>query len=187
MEKGSFSILFMIFFLFTLKFKIQKKEQIIYLWFFQININCFWTISKPFRFRFKYCLLQSYWKQLQFGSKNCSRYNPSYRHSIYIRTVSFQCICCWTGWNQFIGHLGGATCIHCSLYTLVLLRPVRKEWKDTNVPMLNIVLPHLYFFWNLEIVENSNTCRNISIFELINRIFLRKLFKGGNYLRKYGT
>ena len=44
----------------------------------------------------------------------------------------------------------------------------------------------------MEIVANSNICRNIWIFYLINWIFAagtierRKLFKGGNYMRKYG-
>ena len=50
-----------------------------------------------------------------------------------------------------------------------------------------------YSFLNLEIVANSNSCRNIYIFYLINWFFAaetiqgRKLFKGGNYMRKYGT
>ena len=49
-----------------------------------------------------------------------------------------------------------------------------------------------YSFLNLEIIANSNSCRNISIFYLINWIFAartiqrRKLFKGRNYMRKYG-
>ena len=55
------------------------------------------------------------------------------------------------------------------------------------------VFPHIVSFLNLEIVANSNSCRNISIFYLINWIFGtetiqgRKLFKGGNYMRKYST
>ena len=40
-----------------------------------------------------------------------------------------------------------------------------------------------YYFLNLEIVANLNSCRIISIFYLINWILLRKLFKGGNYSR----
>jgi hypothetical protein len=51
----------------------------------------------------------------------------------------------------------------------------------------NMDLTHIYLA-----VANSNSCRNISIFYLINFIFaaetiqLRKLFKGVNYMRKYG-
>ena len=50
-----------------------------------------------------------------------------------------------------------------------------------------------YSFLHLEIVAISNSCRNISFFYLINWIFAaetiegRKLCKGGNYMRKYGT
>ena len=40
-----------------------------------------------------------------------------------------------------------------------------------------------YPFLNLEIVENSNSCRNIWIFQSTNWFLLRKLFKGGNYSR----
>ena len=50
-----------------------------------------------------------------------------------------------------------------------------------------------YSFLNLEIVANSNSCRNIVIFYLINVIFAaeiiqgRKIFKSGNHMRKYST
>ena len=49
-----------------------------------------------------------------------------------------------------------------------------------------------YSFSNLKIVANLNSCRNISIFYLINWFFAaetiqgRKLIKDGNYMRKYG-
>ena len=60
------------------------------------------------------------------------------------------------------------------------------------------VVPHIvsagnYSLWNLEIAANSNSCSNISIFDLVNQIFAaetiqgRKLFKGGNYMRKYSS
>ena len=48
-----------------------------------------------------------------------------------------------------------------------------------------------YSFLNLEIVANSNSFRDISIFYFVNWIFAvetiqgRKLFKGGSYMRKY--
>ena len=43
-----------------------------------------------------------------------------------------------------------------------------------------------YSFLNLEIVSNSNSCRNISSFCCGKTIQWWKLFKGGNYMRKYG-
>ena len=49
-----------------------------------------------------------------------------------------------------------------------------------------------YSFLNMEIVENSNSCRKFQFFYLINWNFAaetiqgRKQFKGKNYLRKYG-
>ena len=49
-----------------------------------------------------------------------------------------------------------------------------------------------YTFLNLWNIANSNNCRNISIFYSMDWTFAvetiswRKLFKGGNYMRKYG-
>ena len=68
--------------------------------------------------------------------------------------------------------------------------------KEIRNIILITVFPHLFsaetiLFFNLEIIANSNSCRNISILYLINKIFAgetiqkRKVFKGGNYLRKY--
>ena len=49
----------------------------------------------------------------------------------------------------------------------------------------------IFFFLDLKIVENSNSCHKFQYFHLINWIFAveniegKKQFKGGNYLRKY--
>ena len=40
---------------------------------------------------------------------------------------------------------------------------------------------------NLEIVENSNSCRKFQIFTSQLEFLLRKLFKGRNYMGKYST
>ena len=71
------------------------------------------------------------------------------------------------------------------------------SWRK-KMSQLRAVFPHIVsgetiIFLNLDIVVNSNSCRNISFFHLINWIFAaetiqgRKLFKSGNYMRKYGN
>ena len=78
-----------------------------------------------------------------------------------------------------------------------------KSINDTNLKVkqldwgLHITAYHIssysfcgsYFFFNLEIVANSNSCCNISILCLIffaaETIHGRNLFKEGNYMRKY--
>ena len=42
-----------------------------------------------------------------------------------------------------------------------------------------------YSFLNLEILENSNSCRKFNFLRKAE-FLLRKLFQGGNYMRKYG-
>ena len=46
---------------------------------------------------------------------------------------------------------------------------------------LHTVVPHIHIvsdsFLNMEIVANSNNCRNISIFYLINRIFAAEIIQ----------
>ena len=63
-------------------------------------------------------------------------------------------------------------------------------WKSTTLKNFSytvfrhIVSAETIPFWNLEIVANSNSCRDISFYYLIKWFFAaQKLFKEGNYLR----
>ena len=86
---------------------------------------------------------------------------------------------------------------------LQLLKSIPKQlWNFNQWPSLwlvetGTVFPHMVSaetipFLNFEILANSNSYRNISIFHLINWIVVaeiiqeRKLLEGGNYMRKYG-
>ena len=89
--------------------------------------------------------------------------------------------------------------IHCILSD-TYIPSYQIKWSKGNFPRFeNQYWPaHMYrissysfhgnfSFFNLEIVAYSNSCRNISIFYLINWIFVWKLFKGGTYMRKYSN
>ena len=61
---------------------------------------------------------------------------------------------------------------------------------NLELPYFLIYFPRNYSFLDLEIVANSNSCRNISISYVVNWIFAaetiqgRKIFKGGIYSRQ---
>ena len=94
--------------------------------------------------------------------------------------------------------------IHYFCYTVYILHLKKFKWCSLGSTIAmhcsfsNTYRISLYSFrgsysiLNLQIVANSNSCRNISFLHLINWIFAaetiqgRKLFKGGNYMRKYG-
>ena len=86
----------------------------------------------------------------------------------------------------------------CPHFSSIIFCPGPLECKnhggDKHTVFPCILSAESILFLNLEIVENSNSCRKIQVFTyLMNWIFAaetiqgRKLFKSGNYLRKNGT
>ena len=85
------------------------------------------------------------------------------------------------------------------MYQNMAIWNLTPSWTSSICHISSYSFRRNYSFLNLEIVANSNSCHNISIFYLVNRNFCcgkysreesihgRKLFKGGNYMRKYGS